>query len=236
MEQLIILIKKIADLIRGRDVKPSQIQDQNEGQNIAKGEDVGNGQGRKLSPGRSKSKRKTIENTVILIIIGIIIIIAGSSLFKKAPSGKEALPGSENSVEVKEAAVSIKADEKTEIERILSQIDGAGSVSIMITYVSGNESVPAFNAKSTSEETNEKDNGGGTRVITQKDSEMAMAFEESSGIRRPVITKELAPLVRGVIVVADGAGDMAVKESLSKAVQVLLDIPIHKVQVYKRRR
>jgi stage III sporulation protein AG len=182
---------------------------------------------------KSQSKKKTIENTVILIIIGIIIVIAGGTIFKKntPDSNMKTTPGETGAVET---AGVVKADEKSEIEKILSQIEGAGNVNVMITYISGSESVPAYNDKSTLNETVEKDNGGVTINITQYDSEKTMVFEENGSIKKPVITKELTPVVKGVVIVADGAGDIQVRERLAKAVQVLLDVPIHKVQVYKR--
>ena len=42
------------------------------------------------------------------------------------------------------------------------------------------------------------------------------------------------PKVKGVVV-ADGGGDLTVRENLLRAVEVLLDVPVHKVQVYEEK-
>lgn len=187
-----------------------------------------------------KDKKRMVENTVIVIIIGIIIIIAGSTLFggNKTKTEEAAVKQEASSEPV---ARNVSADDKAELEKemeaLLTQINGAGRVNIMITYVSGKEIVPAYDTKKTENNTNEKDSGGGTRSINQSDSQSQVVFEESQGnAKHPIVLKELLPQVKGVIVVADGATDPVVKENLTRAVQVLLDVPIHKIQVFERKR
>jgi len=185
----------------------------------------------------SGSRKKMIENAVIVVIIGIIIIIAGGSLLRRSDDKDK--PDVQQQNNANEVSKIIKQEDQEElesrIEGILSQINGAGSVSVMITYVSGNEKVPAFDIKQNENDTQEKDSNGGTRSIRQHDSERSVVFEEGSGSKRPVIVKELQPEVKGVIVVAEGAADSVVKESLGRAVQVLLNVPLNRVQVFQRK-
>lgn len=186
----------------------------------------------------SKNKKKVVENAVIVIIIGIILVIAGGSFFEKGNDKKQEVDESAKKVIEASAKAGI-SDEKAEnykkIEEVLSQINGAGKVSVLITYVSGKEIVPAVDLKKTDNETNEKDNGGGTRNINQSDLDSKIAYEENQGgVKKPIILKEFEPAVKGVVVVADGANDPSVRENLSRAVQVLVDVPIHKIQVFER--
>ena len=185
-----------------------------------------------------KNKKKVLENTAVVIIIGIIIIIAGNSFLGKGNSKTETQPPNQKvDVEtVAKGAESIDNSElETKIERILSQIEGAGKVSVLITYLSGKEIVPATEVKKTENTTNEKDTGGGTRNINQNDYENKVVYvEEQGGGKKPVVIKELQPEVKGVVVVADGAGDIDVRESIIRAIQVLTGVPAHKVQVFGR--
>jgi len=187
-----------------------------------------------------QEKKRIVENAIIVIIIGAIIIIAGGSLFKK-DDGKDtkALPQEKTSVETanrSETNTDLSETEKR-LGEFLSKIEGAGRVDVMITYVSGKEIVPALDIKRNDNDTQEKDSGGGTRNIKQNDYESKMVFEEGqNGVKKPVITKELQPEVKGVVVVADGAAEPQVRESLSRAVQVLTDVPIHKIQVLERKK
>ena len=62
----------------------------------------------------------------------------------------------------------------------------------------------------------------------------SIVYEEGgSGVKKPIIVKEVYHKVKGVVVVADGGGDLTVRENLLRAVEVLLDVPVHKIQVYE---
>jgi stage III sporulation protein AG len=106
----------------------------------------------------------------------------------------------------------------------------------MITYETGKESVPATNVKRNDNSTQEKDTSGGTRDITQNDFESNVVYEEGQSTKKPVILKEIQPKVKGVVIIADGADNPVVKENLSNAAKVLLDVEIHKIQVLQRSR
>lgn len=187
---------------------------------------------------KTSDKKKLVENIIIVLILGIIIIIAGSSIFRSkgtAESKAKQLPSGTNQAEEVSAQTSDML--VAELEKILSQIEGAGRVSVMITYVSDEEKVPAYDTKRKDNETQEKDSNGGTRNIKEYDIETSVVYEqEGSGTKFPVILKKLKPAVKGVLVVADGAGDQEVKEKLSRAIQTLMDAPPHKVQVFERKK
>lgn len=184
------------------------------------------------------------ENLIILIIIGVIIIIVGSTLFEGKENTKKDNASSkvEDNIDSKAEEVSLigvnneKTDLEKSIEEILSQINGVGKVDVLVTYSSGREIVPYSDVKKSDEVTEEKDSAGGTRKINQSSYESQIAYEDSgSGVKKPIILKELLPEVKGVVVVAEGANDPLVKECLINAVKVLLDVPVHKIQVFERK-
>ncbi|RCX16795.1 stage III sporulation protein AG [Anaerobacterium chartisolvens] len=193
----------------------------------------------------AENKKKTMENAVIVVIIGIIAIIAGGAFFttdgskdrNKAESEAQAQEVSQEvSQEVGKFTRKDDGDElETRVEKGLSQIKGAGRVTVLITYASGNERVPAVNAKKNDSSTDEKDSGGGERTITQNSYEAEMVYEEAQGGgKKPVFLKELTPQVKGIVVIADGAGEPQVREALSRAAMVLMDVPAHRIQVFER--
>ena len=51
----------------------------------------------------------------------------------------------------------------------------------------------------------------------------------------PYIVKEYAPEIRGVFILAEGADDSAVKNQITEAVSKLLDVPVHKISVEKKK-
>ncbi|HPT90346.1 MAG TPA: stage III sporulation protein AG [Acetivibrio sp.] len=176
------------------------------------------------------------ENLVIIIIIGVIIIIAGGALFDDNGTKKKAeneVQNTKNEQEIVSVAASgDKSDIEKEIEEILSKINGVGKVNVMITYESGKEIVPYQDIKKNDNNTEEKDNAGGTRKINQSSYESNVVYEEvGSGVRKPVIAKELMPKVQGVLVVAQGVSEPTVKENIINSVRVLLNVPVHKIHV-----
>lgn len=187
-----------------------------------------------------KNRNKLVENAVIIIIIGIIVIIAGGVFFSKSENtGKnENISQTQNAVEAVKIAASVEQDPTEEkLKAILSKMQGVGKVEVMITYAVGKENIPAYDIKKSDNSTNEKDSGGGTRNINQSEYNSSVVYEDSqNGGKRPVITKEVQPVVKGVLVVAEGASSPEVRERISESVKVVMDIPIHKVQVVEMKK
>lgn len=111
----------------------------------------------------------------ILLAMGIILLVFGSSVKKETPQ-KETYT---------------RASRTVEAEEILSRIEGAGKVSVMIFQGTKDENTL----------TNTKN-------------------EEKSG---------------GVLIVAEGAGDSAVREKLVRAASVALGVSAHKIEVFERK-
>lgn len=186
-----------------------------------------------------QSRKKLIENTAIVIIIGVIVIIAGGTIFG---GGKSDVPQKEqqkggSTVDGSQLAVSGGDDTEARLRSLLSQMQGVGKVDVMITYSTSRENVPAYDIKKNQSSTAEKDSEGGTRSISQEEYDSTMAYEDSSGGgKKPVILKELEPEVKGVLVVAEGADSVEVRERICNAVTVVLDIPVHRVKVVQRKK
>ncbi|PYG86815.1 stage III sporulation protein AG [Ruminiclostridium sufflavum DSM 19573] len=191
--------------------------------------------------------RKFIERAAIVALIGVMFLIAGSVLFEKNPrssleSGTSSNTLGNTEVKTGEGAVetlnqtekNLKNETELRLKAILSQISGAGKVDVMITFYSGNEFIPAADVNTSENDTQEKDKEGGSRVIKQTDKESTTIYQEVDGVKKPFIIKEILPKVKGVVVVADGAADAEVKADLVKATEALLDIAVHKIQVFQR--
>lgn len=188
----------------------------------------------------NKDSKRLGENLVILMIIGVIIIIAGGALFGGDKEKKVKTEDSDN--EKLETLGGIEKSDKNislelKVEEILSQINGAGEVKVLITYETGLEIVPFTNIKRSDDIVDEQDSAGGIRKANQNSYESSIVYEEEAGgIKKPIVVKEVYPKVKGVVIVADGGSDLTIRESLLKAVEVLLDVPVHKIQVCERKK
>ena len=136
------------------------------------------------------------------------------------------------------AQVQNQESEKTDLEstddlekrlkNILSKIEGAGDIDVMITFESSEEIQPAYNSNSTTETTEEKDSQGGERIVTTESENKTMITSSSNS---PIILKTTEAKVKGVLVVSSGASDTKVKETLYNAVQTALQVEGHQVQI-----
>ena len=184
--------------------------------------------------------KKLIEKAVIIAIVGVICLIAGSVLFDGSMPNEisggtlDSVVNGEAVETIKQSSVEPAHELENSLQEILSKIKGAGKVDVMITFYTGNESVPAVDVKTSESSTDEKDKEGGSRTIKQDDKDNKIIYEENQGVKKPFIVKEILPKVKGVVIVAEGAGDVEVKCYIAKATEALLEIAAHKIQVFQR--
>ncbi len=118
------------------------------------------------------------------------------------------------------------------LTELLSEVDGAGKVKLMVTLESGEENVYAMQEKTDSDEqTVMAHQSEQTQRRSSYENEIVMT-DAGSG-RQPVIEKTLRPPVQGVVVVCQGAGDITVVSNITNAVSVALNIPTNRVCVIK---
>ena len=175
-----------------------------------------------------KDKKKIYSLLTLAVICGIALI-AMSGLEDKAISSKDEVNNKITQEELSNESSKATLEEK--LKNILSQIEGAGEVDVMITYESSEEIQPAFNTNTTTEETKEVDLQGGERTVTTSSENKTMITSSSN---EPIVIKTNQPKINGVIVVATGAKDLTVKETLYSAVQTALQVQGHQVEIYTK--
>lgn len=118
-------------------------------------------------------------------------------------------------------------------ESLLSGVNGAGQVKVMITLRASSEQVVEKNIPVTRSQTSEQDSQGGSRMVSEFATEDATVYRKGNGYEEPYVVKTLSPSVEGVVVVAEGAGNGEVSKNLSEAVQILFGVEAHRVKVLK---
>lgn len=188
---------------------------------------------------RLNLSKKTTANLIIVFCLGVALVLI-ADFYGDIRAGRATEDDFENEgTQIEEGAGNTASDYVRNLENdlssILSKIQGAGRVSVMITLKSGTEIIPAKDESVSDKVTNEKDTSGGTRVINEKTTDDKVVFTAAQGGNsKPLIIKEINPEIKGVIVVAEGAKDSKVKLKISQAVQTVLDIPAYRVTVYER--
>ncbi|MGI6161359.1 MAG: hypothetical protein ACOYJD_04945 [Christensenellales bacterium] len=165
--------------------------------------------------------KKGIQLVAAAIIVVVIIALYLS------PTGKEPAADSNDG----QAAAAVTPNDEERLIRVLSKISGAGKVDVMITYENSGEIIPAMSSDVTTSENNEINQQGSKSSTTQSEAGQPATYSSGSG-NQPIVITEIAPKARGVIVVAEGAEDMAVRIELIKAVSTVMDIPVSAVEVF----
>lgn len=121
------------------------------------------------------------------------------------------------------------------LENALSQVEGVGKVKVMVTLEASAERIVGKDVNSESESIQETDSQGGSRNTMNQSSSQTTIYEGegSASSGTPYVTKELTPVVGGIIVIAQGGGDAVTVQNITEAVQALFEIDTHKIKVMK---
>lgn len=117
------------------------------------------------------------------------------------------------------------------LENTLEGVSGVGKVTVMVTLQSSEELVVEKDAPISRSNTNETDSEGGSRSISQMDTQETTIYRTEGSGSEPYVVKTILPKVEGVLVVAQGAGSGTIDRSITEIVQALFDVEAHKVKV-----
>lgn len=172
-----------------------------------------------------KDSKKKIENIVVFILIIIITVIAINAIWsgeKKEVPKQESTSGVEKQLATTEKEATVQTsqtDIQTNLESILSSIDGVGKVKVLVTYSESSQVMAMYNENNKNSQVEEKDSGGGTRTTTQNDSQKEVIYKEENGEKIPITQKVISPKIEGAIITAQGASSANVKNNIIQAVE-----------------
>lgn len=174
----------------------------------------------RLAARMKKDKRVELAVYVLLAALGILVYTASCGKEAEEPIQATGLA---------EAPAETAVEER--LEEVLSCIRGAGKVEVMITYDTGAQVVPAMRTEVQSS----TQESAGTDTATVNENRTEVSAPATLNDEALVLT-EKAPAVRGVIVIAEGAADIAVKLRLQSAVQTVLGIDAGCIEVFEMSR
>lgn len=182
----------------------------------------------------NKTGKKKVENLVVGILILIVTVIAINTILAdddKKETSKDS--NTANNTTVADTTQATNASLEERLEGILAKINGVGKVDVLINYSESTEVVAMYNENIKETSTEEQDESGGTRVITENDIQRDVIFQEDNGEKTPITQKTIMPKIEGTIITAEGAGDANVKENIIQAVSAATGLASHKIQVFQ---
>ena len=151
----------------------------------------------------------------------LIVLLVGAALML-LPSGRK--PSETKAVTAPMQGEIPVAAVQSELAALLSRVDGAGEVAVMLSLDYGPERF--FQA-------DEQKTADGER--SERSSETVL-YHESSAQRLPIVTKTRSPVYKGAVIVCEGAERPSVRLAIVQAVSRLTGLGSDKISVMKMKR
>lgn len=182
----------------------------------------------------SSGKKKKRSNTglIILLIVGALLMIINSFFLR---DGLPQVPEEEAAAEVIFPGNVEKGEKEqliSQLTAILNQIEGISNVKVFLTFEYGVQHDYAYDVESIRGKMVEEDREGGTRenidISERKDH---IVLRDGQGRESALVTREMLPQVKGVLVVARGVDSAVVHARVADALKKVLDVPAHRISV-----
>lgn len=172
------------------------------------------------------------ENFFVMILLGVLLFVVALPV-KEASSGKKE-KGEENPKPVAEKEqISYVEELESRLKRILSSVEGAGEVEVMVTLRASEEKVIEMERQTNVSSNHEEDAQGGSRTVKSSEANPKVVYYTDGSVSDPYVIKVKVPEIEGVLVVAQGAGRGTMDRTISGIVQTLFGVEAHRVKVVK---
>ena len=188
------------------------------------------------------------ENFVVIFLVGILLLVIAWPVEKngeeETKSGITDMVSSTISTKKEDSFGAGTSDTLSEeayreslestLEELLSSMEGAGKVKVMITFQSSGETIVEKDKVTGRNSSTEVDSAGGSRntaEISDAEETVYTAGDAKSGI--PLIRQVIYPKIQGVVVCTQGGGNASVNKNITEAIQALFGIDVHKIKVIK---
>ena len=138
---------------------------------------------------------------IVLAVIAIFVCVGG---FEKKENSEQVILGSDEYV----------LELEKRLSKTLSEVEGAGNVSVIITVESGMETVLATE-----------------KTITETSSGKEVVESPVIINGKTIVLKELYPKINGVVIVAEGANNITVMRKIQQATTSLLGVDLDRIEI-----
>ena len=185
---------------------------------------------------RSFGKQRKKEQLLTAVLVVVILLLA---FWPSAADHEKQEKQQTEEVQTQVQAEETNADERKKLEddlkRILLQVDGVGEVDVAVTMESTGRKLVEKDVPLSESSVDETGNGTNSKKESKNSEEATVYLENADGTKAPYVVEETMPVVRGVLVVAQGADDPQVVAEIKEAAMALFHLEAHKIKVMKKK-
>lgn len=179
-----------------------------------------------LKIGKFQVKTQTL--IFILGILGIVLIGLGPILSRVGQSRAE--PDGPAAASL---SVQYVQDLEARLQEVLHHVEGVGQVKVMVTLQNGYGYEYAKTEKVNHDALEDIKAADSKKVQEKKVVEESFILIEGASGKEPLVTKELEPLIKGVVVVCEGGDQPAIVGKVVETLKVALNISSTQIAVSK---
>lgn len=164
-----------------------------------------------------KFKNSKNFKSIFVCVLAIVVVIIFLSSFKIKTTKT-----TQNSTESTSKAIEYCEMQEHRLEQVLESVKGLSNVQVFV-YVEESPTIKYVEDK-TEQETDKQSSFSTTTVLVKNGT-----------ITQPIVVVEMLPKIKGVLVIAKGAGDLKMKTTLTNIISSVLGINISNVEVLEGR-
>lgn len=155
--------------------------------------------------------------TIIAVVLSVIVVAIFFSSFKS-----KSVKTNQTSTKTSSLIIEYCKEQENRLEQVLENVKGISNVKVFV-YVDESPTIKYLEEKN--ESTSDKQSSFTTTTVLVK----------NGSITQPVVVVEVAPKIKGVLLIAKGAGDLKIKTTLTNIISSVLGINISNVEVLEGR-
>jgi stage III sporulation protein AG len=202
-----------------------------------------------LTKETSEKKTGKYQYLMIVLLFGAAIMIVSNLIFQKGQSTEdlavfknekeeqtEDVPtfGMKNTKQ-KDLISTYEEAYENQLKEALEGIKGVSDVTVVVNVDATEQQILEKNSNTQTQTTEESDKEGGKRKVEDSSKEEQLVIIRNGEEEVPIVVETKKPKIRGVLIVAKGAGNIQVKKWIIEAVTRVLDVPSHRVAVMPKK-
>ena len=195
-----------------------------------------------------KVKELKKENFVVILLVGILLLVIAWPVSEKedtqmAESGiSDTINGTITDIGTVEERETNPAGQdwvtyaeflEDTLEEVLSTMEGAGKVKVMITLESSGESIVEKDVTTGIDASTQVNADGGSHNTSGNEKTGETVYVQQDRVSYPYVKQIISPRVAGVVVSAQGGDNLTINKNITEAIQALFGIDAHKIKIIK---